>query len=173
MLVTSYLYERHRDSFDLIVEKMKSRVPGITNVDAFKLGDGTIALRFNDGAFKDPFYAKYISDGTIKMFSYLVLLNQPHKHPLLCIEEPENFLHPYLMTELTEELREYGSNNGQLFVSTHSPVIANSVRPDELFVIKKKDGVSTITNAVDLPFIKDLIEEGDKLGSLWLERLLD
>jgi hypothetical protein len=39
---------------------------------------------------KDLFIANFVSDGTIKMFAYLLLLNDPYPHPLLCIEEPEN-----------------------------------------------------------------------------------
>ncbi len=54
-------------------------------------------LRFQDGTFKDPFIARYVSDGTIKMVAYLVLLHDPNPHPFLCIEEPENQLSPKLI----------------------------------------------------------------------------
>ena len=47
------------------------------------------------------------SDGTIKMFAYLVLLYDPRPHPLLSIEELENQLYPDLLPELAEELRDY------------------------------------------------------------------
>lgn len=52
---------------------------------------------FQDGSFKTPFLDRYVSDGTIKMFAYLVLLYDPRPHPLLCVEEPENQLYPKLM----------------------------------------------------------------------------
>jgi predicted ATPase len=51
---------------------MKRRVPGIAKVEAKPTEDGRLVLRFQDGAFKDPFIARYVSDGTIKMFAYLV-----------------------------------------------------------------------------------------------------
>jgi hypothetical protein len=38
---------------------MKDRVPGIENVEAKLTEDGRIVLRFQDGAFKDPFVARY------------------------------------------------------------------------------------------------------------------
>jgi predicted ATPase len=53
----------------------------------------------NKEEFKDPFISRYVSDGTLKMFAYLILLNDPTPHPLLCIEEPENQLHPDLLLE--------------------------------------------------------------------------
>jgi len=50
-------------------------------VEAKETVDGRLVLRFQDGAFKDPFIARYVSDGTIKMFAYLVLLHDPSPHP--------------------------------------------------------------------------------------------
>ena len=60
--------------------------------------EGRVLLKFQDGAFEDPFLARYVSDGTIKMFAYLVLLYDPAPHPLLCVEEPENQLYPNLLS---------------------------------------------------------------------------
>jgi predicted ATPase len=41
------------------------------------MDDGYLTLRFQDGSFKTPFLDRYVSDGTIKMFAYLVLLHDP------------------------------------------------------------------------------------------------
>ena len=106
-LVTEYLYNRHRDVFDRILEKLAERIPGITRVAAKTTEEGRVLLRFQDGAFEDPFLARYVSDGTIKMLAYLVLLYDPAPHPLLCVEEPENQLYPKLLQELAEEFRLY------------------------------------------------------------------
>ena len=102
------------------------------------------------------------------MFAYLVLLNDPHKHPLLCVEEPENYLHPALLPELAEEFREYAAEGGQVFISTHSPDFVNALKPNELFWLQKDNGETTILKASDTAEIKLLYESGDKLG--WLCR---
>ena len=44
-------------------------------------------LRFNDGAFQDPFLARQMSDGTLKVFAYLLLLEDPDPPPFICVEE--------------------------------------------------------------------------------------
>ena len=126
-LVVEYLYNNHRDVFDRIVERLKARVPGITSVDAKTTEEGRVLLRFQDGAFEDPFLARFVSDGTIKMLAYLVLLHDPTPHPLLCVEEPENQLYPSLLWDLAEEFRVYAVRGGQVFVSTHSPDFLNAV----------------------------------------------
>ena len=125
--VTKYIYDNHPEVFRVIIEKMKERVPGIESVEAQETEDGYVVLRFQDGKFKNPFSAKFVSDGTIKMFTYLVLLHDPEQHALLCIEEPENQLYPELLEELAEEFRIYANTGGQVFVSTHSPDFLNSV----------------------------------------------
>lgn len=172
-LVTKYMYDNHRDIFDDVLRKMEKRVPGISGVEAQETPDGRIILRFKDGNFKDPFSARFVSDGTIKMFTYLILLNDPEKHALLCVEEPENQLYPNLLMELAEEFRGYSIEEGQVFVSTHSPDFLNAIELDELFcLVKGEDGYTQIYKASESETIRRLYEEGDQLGQLWRQGLL-
>ncbi len=166
-LVAQYMYENHRDIFNVILEKMKARVPGISNVSAESTLDGRIVLRFQDGSFKDPFIANFVSDGTIKMFAYLLLLHDPNPHPFLCIEEPENQLYPNLLVELLEEFRLYAQRGGQVFVSSHSPDLLNGAHPEEAYWLVKEKGYSKIERASNHPEIKALFDAGDQLGYLW------
>ncbi len=170
-LVAQYMYQEHRDIFNKVLEKMTQRVPGVTNVEAAETADGRIVLRFQDGAFKDPFISRFVSDGTVKMFAYLLLLHDPSPHPLLAIEEPENQLHPELLAELAEEFREYADYGGQVFISTHSPDFVNGVELNELFWLTKNDGITRITHASDNNLLNDLKAAGDLPGALWKQGL--
>jgi len=165
--VAQYLYDNHPNIFRTILQRMHQRVPGISGVEPEITQDGYLILRFRDGTFKTPFLDRYISDGTIKMFAYLVLLYDPKPHPLLCIEEPENQLYPTLMSELAEEFRDYARRGGQVMVSTHSPDLLNAIRLEEVFWLVKKDGLSEIRRAQDDPQVKRYMEQGDKMGYLW------
>lgn len=170
---TEFLYTRHRDIFDKILKKLARRVPGISKVDAKTTEEGRVLLRFQDGAFKDPFLARYVSDGTIKMFAYLVLLYDPQPHPLLCVEEPENQLYPQLLWELAEEFQGYANRGGQVFVSTHSPDFLNAVGIDGVFWLVKEGGYTQVKRARDDPQLVTFIEEGDQMGYLWKQGLFD
>ena len=166
-LVTEYLYKRHPDTFQRILGRLKTRVPGISRVESKTTEEGRVLLRFQDGAFTDPFLARHVSDGTIKMLAYLVLLYDPNPHPLLCVEEPENQLYPKLLTELAEEFRAYSTRGGQVFISTHSPDFLNACRLDEVFWIVKEDGYSQVHRASDDPQVSAYMAEGDQMGYLW------
>jgi len=172
--VAQYLHDQHPDRFKRILNKIQERIPGMSKVEAKTTEEGGILLRFQDGRFKDPFASKYVSDGTIKMFAYLVMLADPSPHKLLCIEEPENQLYPRLLEILAEEFREYAAQDGQVFISTHSPDLVNALEPHELFFIKKQEnGYSEIKAVVENEQIVNIYNEGDKLGYLWKEGLLE
>lgn len=168
-LVTQYLYQRHKNIFDLILTKLAHRIPGISNIDAKTTEEGRVLLRFQDGSFEDPFLARYVSDGTIKMLAYLILLHDPRPHPLLCVEEPENQLYPKLLAELAEEFRAYANRGGQVFVSTHSPDFLNSAKLEEVFWLVKENGYTKIKRAAENEQISEYIGLGDQLGYLWKE----
>ena len=171
--VAQYLYERHRDRFDQVLKAMQRRVPGVSRVEAKPTEDGRLVLRFQDDVFKDPFIARYVSDGTIKMFAYLVLLYDPKPHPLLAVEEPENQLYPELLIELAEEFRDYARRGGQVFISTHSPEFLNATNLEEIYWLVKREGFTTVHRASDSQLLRDLVAEGDLPGALWKQGLFE
>lgn len=170
-LVAQYLYENHPDIFQHILKIMAERVPGVSKVEATNTDDGRILLKFQDGSFKDPFIARYVSDGTIKMFAYLLLLHDPKPHPLLCVEEPENQLYPSLFCGLVEEFRNYAGKGGQVMISTHSPDVLNYIELNEIFCLSKKQGITVINRASENELLVNLSKEGDLPGALWKQGL--
>ncbi len=168
-LVARNIKDNHPGIFEKIKTAMKNRVPGISDVSTKNTEDGRLLLSFQDGAFTDPFIDRYVSDGTIKMFAYLILLYDPKPHPLLCVEEPENQLYPKLLWELAEEFRDYTQRGGQVFVSSHSPDFLNAMQLEEVFWLTKEKGYTAIKRASDDQQLSDYMAEGDQMGYLWKE----
>lgn len=166
------LFENHRDVYERILEAMRQRVPGVNQITTQDTVDGRLVLQFGNGIFKDPFIDRFVSDGTLKMFAYLVLLHDPSPHPFLCVEEPENQLYPRLLPELAEEFRTYSRKGGQVMVSTHSPDFLNATEVGEVFWLEKgEDGFSKVCRAADDAQVVAYMEEGDKMGYLWNQGL--
>ncbi|AOX00113.1 chromosome segregation protein SMC [Moorena producens PAL-8-15-08-1] len=166
-VVAQYIYQEHPEIFEEILQRMQERVPGISKVEAKNTEDGRLILKFQDQAFKDPFIDRYVSDGTMKMFAYLILLFDPKPHPLLCVEEPENQLYPSLLHELAEEFASYAHRGGQVFVSTHSPDFLNAVPLESIFWLTKEHGITKCSRAKDDPTLVNLVQAGDLPGYLW------
>ncbi len=171
--VARHLYENERKIFDRIVRKMRDRVPGVEEVEVMPTADGGLIMRYADGAFKEPFIDRNVSDGTIKMFAYLVLLDDPKPFPILCVEEPENQLYPELMTVLAEEFISYAERGGQVFVSTHSPEFLDAIELSSIYWLEKVSGITKIHHTSDYSILQSLNEEGDPPGALWLQGLFD
>ena len=175
--VVQFMEREHPQRFKRILKGIAEKIPGIDRIDTEKTSDGRLLLRFNDRGFEDPFYAQQMSDGTLKVFAYLLLLEDPTPPPFLCIEEPENGLYHKLLETLVDEFRQHASGPGggsQVFVTTHQPYFVDALNPEEVWILEKgADGFSTIRRASDDPLVKNLVEEGLPLGGLWYSDYLD
>lgn len=175
--VVQYMEREHPKQFQSVLDRISKKIPGIDKIDTEKTNDGRLLLRFNDKGFRDPFYAQQMSDGTLKVFAYLLLLEDPTPPPFLCIEEPENGLYHKLLESLACEFREHATGRkggSQVFITTHQPYLVDALEPDEVWILEKgSDGFSTIRRASDDPIVKNMVAEGLPLGGLWYSDYLD
>ena len=175
--VVQFMEREHSKRFQSILGSIASRIPGIDSIETEKTADGRLLLKFNDKGFHEPFYAQQVSDGTLKVFAYLLLLEDPSPPPFLCIEEPENGLYHKLLETLATEFRRHATgrkDGSQIFVTTHQPYFVDAMAPEEVWVLEKgPDGFSTIRRASDDPLVLNLVGEGLPLGGLWFSDYLD
>ena len=174
--VVQFMEREHPQRFQTILKRITEKIPGIDQIDTERTNDGRLLLRFNNKGFQDPFYAQQMSDGTLKVFAYLLLLEDPVPPPFLCIEEPENGLYHKLLETLANEFREHANTRGgsQVFITTHQPYFVDALEPKEVWILEKgADGFSTIRRASDDPIVNNMVEEGLPLGGLWFSDYLD
>lgn len=175
--VVQFMEREHKDRFKSILARIASKIPGIAKIDTEVTADKRVLLRFNDGAFDDPFFAQQMSDGTLKVFAYLLLLEDPEPPPFICIEEPENGLYHKLLESLAQEFRTHATgkkNAPQIFVTTHQPYFVDALSPKEVWILEKgQDGFSTIRRVSELDIVQNLVAEGLPLGGLWYSDYLD
>ncbi|MDE2888628.1 MAG: AAA family ATPase [Gemmatimonadota bacterium] len=175
--VVQFMEREHPRRFETILERIANKIPGIDRIQTERSNDGRLLHRFNDKGFQDPFYAQQMSDGTLKVFAYLLLLEDPSPPPFICIEEPENGLYHKLLETLAHEFRQHASGSGtgsQVFMTTHQPYFVDALDPGEVWILEKgTDGFSTIRRASDDPIVNNMVEEGLPLGGLWFSDYLD
>ena len=175
--VVQYMERDYAKRFQSILDSIANKIPGIEAIHSQKTTDGRLLLEFNAAGFKDPFYAQQMSDGTLKVFTYLLLLSDPTPPPFLCIEEPENGLYHKLLEVLASEFRKHATGrkrSSQIFVTTHQPYFIDALSPEEVWILEKgSDGFSTARRASDDPLVMNMVSEGIPLGSLWYSDYLD
>ena len=172
--VVRHVRERCPEEFRKVLEAIRYHVPGVDAVEAKATEDDRLLLCLADDRFQKPFAAARVSDGTIKMLGYLLLLYDAKPHPLLAVEEPENHLYPRFLGYLTEDFRNYARRGGQAFVSTQSYEFLNEARLDEILWLEKgAEGFSTARRASESELLRSLNEEGDPPGALWRQGLFE
>ena len=175
--VVQFMEREHPKQFEKILADIAGKIPGIDKISTERMPNGQLLLKFNDKGFVDPFLAQQMSDGTLKIFSYLLLLSDPTPPPFICIEEPENGLYHKLLETLAGQFREYADNEkskSQIFITTHQPYFIDALNPEEVWILEKgEDGFSKIHRASENQTVKGLVAEGLPLGGLWYSDYLE
>lgn len=93
--------------------------------------------------------AQALSDGTLRFLALAVLEMDPEAQGLLCMEEPENGIHPERMASMLRLLRDIASDTTrpvgpdnplrQVIINTHSPAVISQVPDDHLLIAEIKD----------------------------------
>lgn len=171
--VAQYMFRENAADFKRVLSEIQSKIPNIDRIEPVRMPNGQMVLQFYQGGFSEPFYSPRMSDGTLKLFAYYLLLNERNPRKLVFIEEPENGLYHQYLADLANEMsRSVGTGFAkQLFVTTHSPFFVNALSPDQVWVLDKgEDGFSTAKRASEYKLVKEMIEAGAQMGDLWYSK---
>ena len=159
--------------FERILEDIQTKIPNIEKIAPVKLQNGQVVLEFWQKGFTEPFFSQRMSDGTLKLFAYYLLMHEKNPRQLVFIEEPENGLyHQYLGDLATEMSKDAGTGySKQLFITTHSPFFVNALQPDQVWVLERgADGFPSAKRASEYRFVSALVSEGATIGDLWYSK---
>jgi predicted ATPase len=113
----------------------------------------------------------HASDGAMLLTAFLALAFSDEPG-LLLIEEPENGLHPSRLQSVVEMLRKIsegalGNQPRQVIVTTHSPLLLNYTRPEEVRIIRRDlERGTLVTPMTEVPDVQQLLGEFG-VGELW------
>ena len=93
--VAQYMYRENPGEFKKILADIQTKIPNITKIEPVKLQNGQMVLQFWQQGFEQPFFSQRMSDGTLKLFAYYLLLHERNPRQLVFVEEPEK---NYLLT---------------------------------------------------------------------------
>ncbi|HEY6331882.1 MAG TPA: AAA family ATPase [Blastocatellia bacterium] len=108
----------------------------------------TLQVKGHDGT-TDP--ARALSDGTLRFLALAVLELDPEANGLICMEEPENGIHPERIPAMLRLLRDIavdtdepiGPDNPlrQVIINTHSPAVVGEVPEDSLLIAELRESI--------------------------------
>ncbi len=165
------LRERHRKSYHEIVESVRLIAPFFKDfaLEPSRLNPDKIRLEWQHQSSDAYFNASQLSDGTLRMMCLTTLLLQPQLPTLIVIDEPELGLHPFALNILAGLMRKVASKT-QLIISTQSTHLVNQFELDDLLVVNRNDGASTIER-LSLKEYEDWLEDYS-VGELWEKNVI-
>jgi len=158
---------RNDDAFATIVKDVRKHFPTVKGLRVKAVTSGEVALEaeLTSGVHVG---ANRMSEG---LLYYLAFAALRHIDPvsLLLVEEPENGLHPARIAEVVRVLRAIVEDTGtQVILATHSPLVVNELRPEEVSVVTRDPVTGTkVTRIHETP---DFAERAKiyALGELWI-----
>ena len=86
------------------------------------------------------------------------------------LEEPENFLHPWMQQKLIRIMSEESKRSGTIFIlASHSITILNTAKPEEVLIVKQSKKGTELSEIGDRKEIEKVLTESDfRLGDLWV-----
>lgn len=170
--LTTVLSKIEKDAFiaEDIRELMQMIVPGLEKISIEKerLNNKTV-VTFKENGTRKKFPAGLISDGTIYALAMLFIVYS-NKNGIIMIEEPERGLNPKAIAELINIFREK-SQSFNIFINTHSESIVRVTKPEELFIVDKKEGQTVVKNVKKtFPNYNYKTMDTDKM---WMSNLFD
>lgn len=165
----------NRKNFDELEERLTRLVPNIQRIALPRGENQTFSLELIDRYSEHHIPASDISDGTLRILAFLTALYQEDTPSIICFEEIENGVHPWLLHKMIELLK-IVSTEGitgkpvQILITTHSPVLLNYVEPEQVRAVElDHEGKTQVHNLPtdSVRFQKALEAYDGALGELW------
>lgn len=170
-LVVEWMKLHAPKAYAKFVEALKLVLPSIQEFEVKRLANGDVLLEIEDEWLTKPVTLPFMSDGTVRLLGLLAqmfLIEEVDNHNvpwLLCIEEPEQQLHPHLLETLVGIFRRI-SDRVQLIITTHSPTLLDYLEPHEIILCDRIDGATKMMNASKVENI-EIFRKNFSLGELW------
>lgn len=172
--VLYFLAETANPMLDAVVARVSDVIAGFDGFEFNAVGEDRIGFSARFADSREIIPAANLSDGTLSLIGLLVLLVNPDRPPILCLEEPENGLTPRATRAVYQAVVEAANAEApetpsQVLISSHSPfVICEAWNGDErefIYQVKPEEGRSLIR-----PFAAIIEEHGIHLGKVDGER---
>ena len=157
--------------YEVICRHIGRILPGF---DRFVLEEsyGKVMLRWQAKGADKTFGAHLTSDGSLRFFALVTLLNLPPEMlpGVLLLDEPELGLHPAAITLVGGMIKALAEER-QVIVATQSPLLVDAFGLDEIFVLDLQEGRTKISK-LDPDKYRQWLDDSFTPGQLWQKNLL-
>ena len=157
--------------FELISQHVRRVLPVF---DRFQVDEsyGKVSLRWKAMGTDKSIGAHLTSDGSLRFFALVTLLNLPLEMlpNVLLLDEPELGLHPAAVALVGDMIKALAVDR-QIIVATQSPLLVDVFDLEEIVVLNLQDGRTTFRRP-DADEYRRWLDEGFMPGEMWQKNLI-
>jgi len=144
-----YLMTEHAPLFDELQQHLRSAVPGFQGLTVkARGGPGEVIAFWKEQGIKTDLSLADVSDGILRLICWTVLCVQPNPPSLICIDEPDQGVHPRTLPILAG-LFEKACERTQILLATHASYFLMQFDISRIAVVRKEDGEATFLKPRD------------------------
>ncbi|MEI1374928.1 AAA family ATPase [Nostoc sp. UHCC 0926] len=166
--ILHYLMTEHRSAFDELQQHLRSVVPGFKGLTVkARGGPGEVIAFWQESGIDQDLSLADLSDGILRLICWICLCVQPNPPSLICIDEPDQGVHPRTLPVLAG-LFEKASERTQIFLATHASYFLTQFDISQIAVLRKENGEAKFIKPGNSQVLIDML---DDFGSDEIEQL--
>lgn len=157
--VLHYLMTEHQPVFDELQQHLRSVVPGFKSLNVkARGGPGEVIAFWQENGVEGDLSLADLSDGVLRLICWMVLCLQPNPPTLICIDEPDQGVHPRTLPILAG-LFEKASLRTQLLLATHASYFLTQFDLSQIAVMRKENGEARFIKPGDSTALRRNLED--------------
>jgi len=157
--VLHYLMTEHQDAFDELQQHLKSAVPGFRGLTVkARGGPGEVIAYWREDGIDQELSLADLSDGILRLICWATLCLHPDPPALICIDEPDQGVHPRTLPILAA-LFEKASAHTQFLLATHASYFLMQFGIDRIAVMRKENGEAKFIKPINSKTLNENLED--------------
>ncbi|MFM6442922.1 MAG: AAA family ATPase, partial [Dolichospermum sp.] len=157
--VLHYLMTEHRTAFDELQQHLRSVIPGFKGLTVkARGGPGEVIAFWQESGIDQELSLADLSDGILRLICWICLCVQPNPPSLICIDEPDQGVHPRTLPVLAA-LFEKASERTQILLATHSSYFLTQFDISRIAVIRKENGEAKFIKPGNSQVLIDMLND--------------
>ncbi|HBL10191.1 MAG TPA: hypothetical protein DD379_01910 [Cyanobacteria bacterium UBA11162] len=166
--VLHYFLTEHRPIFDELQQHLRSVIPGFKEL-AVKArgGPGEVIAFWQEAGVDQDLSLADLSDGILRLICWICLCLHPNPPSLICIDEPDQGVHPRTLPILAG-LFEKASGRTQILLATHASYFLTQFDISQIAVLRKENGEAKFIKPGESQVLREML---DDFGAEEIEQL--
>lgn len=156
--VLLYMLTEHRQTFDDLQNYLKMLIPTFQGLMLKARGRGEVLAFWQEQGINESLSLADVSDGILYLLCWATLAVLPNPPQLICIDEPEQGVHPRTLFVLADLFQRLGDRT-QVLLATHNSYFLTLFPLETVAILRKEDGQSVFRKPINSEMMTEMLAD--------------